>query len=347
MPGEKEDDNGFSTAFDTAASSGGQLPSEGNPAPDPEPGTPSADADGGTPNGKAGEAAPPPPPAEGGSGDEKTPAEPAASEPGAEEGSAEKSETPPAAPAAKPKDGKAPDEPVAEPDKPKTLTVEEVLSQLDATLKGSKPEEKPAAQPEARPEPQPEPALYTSEELEVLTEYEKNWPDVSKAQDLKMKAVVHDTIKYVFENVAEFMREPMQKLDAIGNVIHSNEVKAGMPDYSLELEANVNEWIETQPSYLQAAMKGVMQGGTSEEVIDLFRRYQESTGTPAQGQASQGTPPPPAPPAPAKTELSDAAKQAAESLAPVGTERSNVPQGRDPTNFQAAFDEYAEKGVAV
>jgi hypothetical protein len=88
-------------------------------------------------------------------------------------------------------------------------------------------------------------------------------------------------------------------------------------------------------------MKQVMQSGTSDEVADLIGRYRAATG-------QQATPAPaakPKAPAATKTELSSAAKQAAEALAPVSGERSAVPQGEDPMDFKTAFQKYAAAGA--
>ena len=121
-------------------------------------------------------------------------------------------------------------------------------------------------------------SIYTQDELAVLTDFQKNWPDVAQAIDLQKRAEYQDLIKFTFESVASYLAPHLDQLKAIGNAVHLSEVKAEVPNYSPELEAQVMSWVENEPPYLQAAYKQVMQSGTSEEVADLFRRYQGATG---------------------------------------------------------------------
>lgn len=189
--------------------------------------------------------------------------------------------------------------------------------------------------------------MYQPDELAVITEYEKNWPDVSKAEQLKRRAEYSDIFKFVFSEMQKYVAPAFDQLRVIGNNLHMGELKAAVPDYSDTLESDVTAWIGTQPAYLQAPYKQVMQGGTSEEVADLIGRYRATTGVaPAAAPAAPapaaapGVPPKASAAAP-KTELSNAAKQAAASLAPVSGDRSQVPQGEDPQDYQSAFAKHA------
>lgn len=174
----------------------------------------------------------------------------------------------------------------------------------------------------------------------MLADYEKNWPDVAQAESLKRRAEYHDLMKFVFGEVAKYTQPLFDQMRMVGNTLHVGELKQAVPDYSEALEADVANWIGTQPAYLQGAMKQVMQQGTSDEVADLIGRYRAATGT-APAPAAPAAQAPAAPAKPAQTELSSAAKQAAESLAPVSGDRSQVPQGEDPLDFQTAFARYA------
>jgi hypothetical protein len=176
---------------------------------------------------------------------------------------------------------------------------------------------------------------------------------VSRAEGLKRRAEYHDMMKFVFTEVNRFVAPAFDQLRALGNKAHLTEVEALVPDYTPVVETEVQAWIETQPAYLQGAMNHVMQNGTSDEVADLIGRYRAANGvTPAAGTQAQAPAPTPAPapaPAPAtskppKTELSQAAKQAADSLAPVGGDRSQVPADESTQDFGSAFDRYAKMG---
>lgn len=240
-------------------------------------------------------------------------------------------ETPPAAPAPAP----APTPPAAP-----TPSAEEIVKQL--TEKLAQPAAPAPGAPPAAPAEQP--ALYTPEEQSLISEYEKNWPDVAQAETLRRKGEYHDLLKYVFTEVHNFIAPALQQVNAMGNTLHTQELSNAVPDYSPDLEVQVAKWIETQPAYLQAPYLQVMQQGTSEEVADLIGRYRGATGTapaPAAPAPAGGAAPAPTPKAPAQTELSNLAKQAAESLAPVSSDRTQVPVGEDPQDFQTAFARYA------
>lgn len=192
-------------------------------------------------------------------------------------------------------------------------------------------QEQPAQQP-----------IYTPEEVTVLEEYEKNWPDVAQAEGLKRKAEYHDLLKYVFEQVTAFVAPTIEQVRAIQNNLHTGELKTLVPDYDPQLEEKINGWIETQPNYLQMGMKHVMTQGTSEEVADLIGRFRAATGTSAPAAPAA---PAPAPAAAPKAELSSATKQAVASLAPVSGERSAVPQGDESAqDFDSAFKKFAASG---
>lgn len=202
----------------------------------------------------------------------------------------------------------------------------------------------PAAPAPAAAEAPAAPPLYNEEEQTAIIEYEKNWPDVARAESLRRRAEYHDLAAYIFQQVAAWAGPQLEQVGALGNIIQQQELAGLVPGYSPPMEAEVQSWIDTQPSYLQAPMKQVMQSGTTEEVADLIGRYRDATGStpPAapQDQAPAAAAPV-APKPPAKPELSPATKQAVASLAPVSGERSVVPQSEDKSDFNSAFAQYA------
>lgn len=267
-------------------------------------------------------------------------------------GAAPAAETPPAegtaaAPAAVPGTPPAPAAPAAEapPAAPAPPTAEDIVKGLAERLAQQPPAPAAPAAPAAEQAP-----IYTPEEQALLTEYEKNWPDVSQAEAVKRKGEYHDLLAYTFTEVHKFMKPHLDQIAAMSNTLHEGELKGLVPDYTPAVEADVHKWIETQPSYLQAPYKQVMQQGTSEEVADLIGRYRGATGSapaPAAAAPAAAAPAPAAVPAaqPAKTELSNLAKQAAESLAPVSSDRTQVPAGEDPGDFNSAFARYASEAA--
>lgn len=254
-------------------------------------------------------------------------------------------------PAATPSAPAAPD-PAATPPAPAASepaaapTAEDILKGLTDALKGNQAPAPaaPAAPAATPPAPEPVPELYTPEETALVAEYEKNWPDVSRAEGLKRRAEYSDLVKFVFDQVNQVITPLRSQLQGVGNTLHLNELTGLVPDYSPALEDQVAAWVDTQPSYLQGPYKHVMQKGTSEEVADLIGRYRASTGAapaPSNTPAPAVAPTPAAPAAAPKTELSKVAKQAVTSLAPVSGERSTVPQDENPQDFETAFAKYA------
>lgn len=223
---------------------------------------------------------------------------------------------------------------------------DDVLNRLAGLINQAPQAPEPQA-PQGDPEPQA--PLYNEQEQAAISEYEKNWPDVAAAESLKRRGEYHDLLKYVFSQVHAFVNPLVDQMRTVGNTLHVAELKELVPDYSPVVEDEVNNWIDTQPDYLQTGMKQVMQSGTSEQVKDLIGRYRAATGAapaapsaaPASTPAAPAAAPATTPAAAPKTELSSAAKQAAESLAPVSGERSAVPQGEDPQDFDSAFAKYA------
>ena len=311
--GAPSNDDQFAAAF-AAAASGGDLPADTPAAP-----APAADPapDGGDPASAA-----PPAPAT-----DDTPPADADAAPGGEP-----------APGADPAPAEPPAAPAAASD-PAPASADDIVKGLADLLKQQPPAPAPEV-PAAAPPAQEDPPIYSEADLATLTEYEKNWPDVSAAEALKRRAEYHDIFKFIFTEVEKYTRPLFEQMRTVGNTIHLGELRAAVPDYSEELENSVAAWVETQPAYLQGAMKQVMQQGTSDEVADLIGRYRAATGAAAPAPASPPAPAP-APAKPAQTELSSAAKQAAESLAPVSSDRSQIPAGEDPGDFASAFARYA------
>ena len=71
---------------------------------------------------------------------------------------------------------------------------------------------------------------------------------------------------------------PMQKV-AVDNAMdaHFNAIKSAISDFDKLVESGaVQDWIKTQPSYVQKAATEVLEQGTAGEVIELFSSYKAS-----------------------------------------------------------------------
>jgi hypothetical protein len=209
--------------------------------------------------------------------------------------------------------------------------VDDTLRRLAELVK-----EKPAAEekPEVAEQKQPEQApIYSEEEKAVLDAYDKEWPDIAKAEGLRRRAEYRELVEYVFQEVSKYLTPVKETVEALAERTVLTDLKTKVPDYNDTLRDQVIGWVDTQPAYLQTAYKQVIQQGTVEEVGDLIDRYRKATGVGASAPTSTTK----------VTELSSEAKQAAAALAPVSTKRTVVQQQEDPNDFGSAWDRFIDK----
>lgn len=232
--------------------------------------------------------------------------------------------------------GDAEDEPEPEPaaaeaeEKPQRLTDDELIDRLSSAVADkAKPKEEPKQ--EAQPEEAP---LLNAEEQSLVEEYQKDWPDVAKAESLIRKSEYQQIVKFVFDQVASELRPLAEQVNSIAQSTHYTQLQDAVGEDYDDIREGVVAWVGEQPDYLQSAYNHVIQSGTVDEVADLINRYRQATGS---GQ------PQPQPPVKKETELPPAAKKAVQSLAPVSSKRSAVPVQEDAGDFESAFSKFAGK----
>lgn len=184
------------------------------------------------------------------------------------------------------------------------------------------------------PHDQQQQPYYTEEEAKFLQDYEKDWPDVAKAEALRRRAEYRDLVGYVFQEVAKEIMPMMDMVRTVSERTHLSDLQSSVSDYDA-VRDKVIEWANNQPPYLRAAYNHVIQQGTVDEVVDLVNRYKQATGS-AQRAAAPAS-------RRMETELPTATKQAAAALAPVSSKRSAVIAGQDPNDFESAFTSFADK----
>lgn len=213
---------------------------------------------------------------------------------------------------------------------------EDLLNRLSALLAKTKPVEAPAQAPQAAPEQKPaEPELLSADDIKLIEEAEKDWPDVVRAVRVERNAAVRQAVDHVFSEIARELRPLMQTVQVLAQRTHLQELQSKVPDYDTVTD-KVISWVDKQPTYLQSAYKQVIQQGTAEEVADLIARFKADSG-------SKVATPAPAP-VKKKAELPTATKQAAAALAPVSTKRTAPASGGfDSSDFDGAFAAFAEK----
>jgi len=198
---------------------------------------------------------------------------------------------------------------------------DDFAERLAQALAANQPKPDPAVTPAA-----PTPQLFSPDEAVFLTEYDKDYPDVARAEALRRRAENKIVVQHVFNEISKVVT-PLQEL--VNSLIADQQLatlQQTVPDYETKRE-DVVKWVGEQPNYLKAAYNHVIQNGTVEEVADLIGRYNQATGAVKKPAAAQAT------------ELPAATKQAAAALAPVGSKRTAVIRGIAKDDFDGAFDE--------
>lgn len=240
-----------------------------------------------------------------------------------------------------------PSEPVAETPvepaptaEPPQMSDEELLARFAqiAQQQVAQPVAQQVAQPVAQePAQQPQDFLST-EDRQFLTDYEKDWPDVARAEQLRRQVEYRQLLGYVFNEVASHLKPVMETVRTLSERTHYTDLTNTVSDYDT-VRDNVVSWVDKQPAYLQPAYKHVIQNGTVDEVADLIDRYRRDSGATLQQSQQQAAPVA----RKSEPELPTATKQAAAALAPVSSKRSAVIQTDDPNDFESAFQSFASK----
>ena len=220
------------------------------------------------------------------------------------------------------------EEPEPEPEPHPILNNDEMLARFAQIVRETPAPQPVQQQPVQQPQPAPAPALFTDAEAAELAAYEKDWPDVAKAEALRRRAEYSQLISYVFQQVSQRLAPLEQQTAGVSTRSHLNDLYTLIPDYD-QVRDPVLAWVDQQPAYLKNAYMQVAQQGTPAEVADLVGRYKQATG--ARAPAAPVAPSAPAP----------AVRKAAAALAPVKSARSNVADAQ-PEDFDSAFAAFAK-----
>jgi hypothetical protein len=210
---------------------------------------------------------------------------------------------------------------------------DDVLKRLAAAVKKVGTDEPTPADTKVEDQP-----LFTKEEEAKIEHFKKEWPEVAEAFDLQARSLAQSVLKYAFEQIGGVVNPMRETLDILAQRTHYGDLKDKVGEYTPEERQEIIDWVDQQPTYLQAAMKSVIDGGTAEEVADLVGRFREAT-----GKQPAGAPADTKEPSGGDVELSDAAKQAAAALAPVSSKRSAVQAPDDKSDFNGAFAKFADE----
>jgi len=251
------------------------------------------------------------------------PTEEPADEP-AEEPAEEPTEEPADEPAEEPTE-----EPADEPEDKTDFAAE--LAKLREELKKPEPAEEPTAEPAAELPP-----LLTAEEQKFLDEYEKDWPDISKAESLKRRAEITEAVRYVFQQMTKTIEPIVEHYKNSEYNEHEAAIKAVHEDYD-DVKKDVIDWATSQTGTRGRIFNEVVSSGTAEEIADLVSIWKEANGKTkapvAQGAGSTNAP----------AEPPQKAKQAAQQLSVVSSKRTTMPVVADPNDFDSAWGEATGK----
>jgi hypothetical protein len=204
-----------------------------------------------------------------------------------------------------------------------------------------------AAQPKAEDKPV---ELYTPEEKSAMAKYEEDWPDISKAEELKRRSEYSQIVSHIFKEVARVYGPALEYTQDRGVHDQYTDIKGLVPDYDIVRDKTL-EWVDRQPAWLKSAYTKVASEGTPEEVAGLIGLFKKETGYVAPVNTETDAAKAAAATAAAKTAaataaataapaLSPAAKQAAAKLTVVKTGRTEAGTAAEET-FENSFAGYA------
>jgi len=221
------------------------------------------------------------------------------------------------------------EEPAPQKEPQKAGADQDIIDRLAQAVKDRVQSPVPEQQPQQPETYEPQPVL-TQEDYKSLEAFEKDWPDVAKAMELRAKEQANAIVNHVFKEFADEARPYFKAVAEMRQQLHAQQLQQKVEDYPVVRE-QVMEWAKKQTPVRRAVYDQIINRGTPDEVAELVSIYKADTA------------PPPAPVAPvapaAPKQLSPAVKKAAAALAPVASKRSNVVHGDDPMDFDGAFKE--------
>lgn len=190
----------------------------------------------------------------------------------------------------------------------------------------------------------------TDEQKAVLKAFEETNPEAAAVLKLQMehqgKTMAVQFTKALATVVARVqdMAGPLQQqADRYAYNEHMATLRAKHEDYDAIIatsndkkKSDLETWIDTQPTFLQTAMKSVYTGGTTAEMLDLVEQFKTATGRTVQPKVQDATDQEAA-------KIAAKKKAAIDALKPVGGSKRTTPQirGVDTTDFDGAFAEFA------
>ena len=138
----------------------------------------------------------------------------------------------------------------------------------------------PAPAPAAPAAPQP-PQVYSPDEAAMLQGYEKEWPDVAKAEAVRRRGEYEQLMGYMFEQFNQRFAPLEQAMRGTVERTHVGDLYSLIPDYD-QVRDPVIAWVGQQPAgFIRSAYEHVVQQGSPSEVAELVGRYRAAVGAQA------------------------------------------------------------------
>lgn len=153
----------------------------------------------------------------------------------------------------------------------------------------------------------------------VNPDYFGDFSEEALAEGIK-RLVNADVAAQVKAQVAEALKPMQAKEQESALEAHNRTIYEAHQDADSIVESGKFEaWKASQPSYIQAALDGVLQQGTAEQVVELLNNYKQSTtSTPEPAKANK----------PSTDDLKAKAREAIKNTAPaIPTSLSDIPGG--------------------
>lgn len=215
------------------------------------------------------------------------------------------------------------------------------FDELDARVRAAAAEPEPA-KPEAR-EPEPEAKIYTKEEEEFLSSYEKEWPDVVKGEALKRRIEYGQIVRHVFNEIARvygpLIEQGAHAAEAVADTTTLQAIREVHPDYNDAMYESIVKWADGLSGMKKRVVSEIISNGDPADVIDLVSEFKSVTkSAKPKVTAEEGKKAPVS--ATPVTEISSKAKQAAKAMSVVDSKRTSpVQPAADENDFDGAWAE--------
>jgi hypothetical protein len=116
-----------------------------------------------------------------------------------------------------------------------------------------------------------------SDEDDPLAEFKENFPDMVAP----IEALVQERAQALLQDFQERHVNPSSEVvQRLSQQAHFEAIGRAHPDFQ-DLAPKVNDWVASQPSFIRPRLEQVVQGGSTEEVIELLDTYKKDRGVSA------------------------------------------------------------------